>query len=40
MKSVTASWSVPPRGVPVRTPMHPGRLLAHTCLAPLGLSQR
>ena len=29
----------PPRGVPVRTPMHPGRLLARTCLAPLGLSQ-
>ena len=30
---------IPPRGVPVRTPMHPGRLLARTCLAPLGLSQ-
>ena len=30
---------IPPRGGPVRTPMHPGRLLARTCLAPLGLSQ-
>ena len=30
---------IPPRGVPVRAPMHPGRLLARTCLAPLGLSQ-
>ena len=39
MKPVAASWSFPPRGVPVRTPMHPRRLLARTCLAPLGLSQ-
>ena len=31
--------ALPPKGVPVRTPMHPGRLLARTCLAPLGLSQ-
>ncbi len=30
---------IPPRGVPVRAPMHPGRLLARTCLSPLGLSQ-
>ena len=30
---------IPPRGVPVRTPMHPGRLLARTCLAPLSLNQ-
>ncbi len=35
----TIASVIPPRGVPVRTPMHPGRLLARTCLAPLGLSQ-
>ncbi|MFP8780046.1 HigA family addiction module antitoxin [Hydrogenophaga sp. RWCD_12] len=39
MKKVAASWSIPPRGVPVREPMHPGRLLARTCLAPLSLNQ-
>lgn len=30
---------IPPRGVPVRAPLHPGRLLARTCLAPLALNQ-
>lgn len=30
---------MPPPGVPLRTPQHPGHLLAHCCLAPLGLSQ-
>lgn len=30
---------MPPKGVPLRTPMHPGRLLARTCLAPFGLNQ-
>jgi antitoxin HigA-1 len=30
---------IPPRGVPVRAPLHPGRLLARTCLAPLSLNQ-
>ncbi|MGM9427407.1 HigA family addiction module antitoxin [Hydrogenophaga sp. MI9] len=39
MKKVAVSWSIPPRGVPVREPMHPGRLLARTCLAPLSLNQ-
>jgi antitoxin HigA-1 len=39
VKQPAASWSVPPRGVPVRTPLHPGRLLARTCLAPLSLNQ-
>ena len=39
MNKVVAAWSLPPKGVPVRTPMHPGRLLARTCLTPLGLSQ-
>src|SRR3990167_4869132 len=39
MKPVAASWSFPPRGVPVRTPMPPGRLLARTCLA-LAQAQR
>jgi addiction module HigA family antidote len=29
----------PPKGVPVRAPMHPGRLLARTCLTPLALNQ-
>ncbi|MBT9552332.1 MAG: HigA family addiction module antidote protein [Hydrogenophaga sp.] len=36
---LAAASALPPMGVPVRTPMHPGRLLARTCLAPLGLSQ-
>ncbi len=39
MKQAAVSWSIPPRGVPVRTPLHPGRLLARTCLAPLSLNQ-
>lgn len=39
MKPVAASWTLPPRGVPVRTPVHPGRLLARTCLVPLSLNQ-
>ena len=39
MKKVTVSWSIPPRGVPARAPMHPGRLLARTCLSPLSLNQ-
>lgn len=30
---------IPPRGVPVRAPMHPGRLLERTCLVPLSLNQ-
>lgn len=34
-----ATWPAPPKGVPLRTPMHPGRLLARTCLVPLGLNQ-
>lgn len=29
----------PPHGVPLRTPPHPGRLLARYCLEPLALSQ-
>ena len=33
------TWPAPPKGVPLRTPMHPGRLLARTCLVPLGLNQ-
>lgn len=37
-RQYTIASVIPPRGVPVRTPMHPGRLLARTCLAPLGLS--
>ena len=32
MRKVAASWSIPPRGVPVRAPLHPARLL--------GLSRR
>ncbi|MFZ5576243.1 MAG: HigA family addiction module antitoxin [Pseudomonadota bacterium] len=39
MKFRAASWLVPPRGVPVRAPAHPGRLLARTCLVPLSLNQ-
>ena len=39
MKKAAVSWSIPPRGVPVRAPLHPGRLLARTCLAPLSLNQ-
>ena len=39
MRKVAASWSIPPRGVPVRAPLHPGRLLARTCLVPLSLNQ-
>jgi antitoxin HigA-1 len=40
LQSLSAIASaIPPRGVPVRAPLHPGRLLARTCLAPLGLSQ-
>jgi antitoxin HigA-1 len=35
----TAASALPPKGVPSRAPVHPGRLLARTCLAPLGLSQ-
>jgi addiction module HigA family antidote len=35
----TAASARPPKGVPTRAPMHPGRLLARTCLAPLSLSQ-
>lgn len=35
----TAPSVLPPKGVPSRAPVHPGRLLARTCLAPLGLSQ-
>ncbi|MBX9612550.1 MAG: HigA family addiction module antidote protein [Burkholderiales bacterium] len=34
-----AASALPPKGVPSRAPVHPGRLLARTCLAPLGLSQ-
>jgi len=36
---LAAASVLPPKGVPVRTPMHPGRLLARTCLAPLSLNQ-
>jgi addiction module HigA family antidote len=36
---LVAASAIPPQGVPVRAPLHPGRLLAHTCLAPLALSQ-
>jgi len=39
MKQAAVSWAIPPRGVPVRAPLHPGRLLARTCLAPLSLNQ-
>jgi antitoxin HigA-1 len=35
----SAASALPPKGVPSRAPVHPGRLLARTCLAPLGLSQ-
>jgi addiction module HigA family antidote len=31
--------SIPPCGVPLRAPQHPGRLLARYCLQPLALSQ-
>ncbi|MBX3609044.1 MAG: HigA family addiction module antidote protein [Hydrogenophaga sp.] len=31
--------ALPPRGVPARAPVHPGRLLARLCLAPLSLNQ-
>lgn len=34
-----AAWTRPPRGVPLRAPTHPGRLLARTCLEPLHLNQ-
>ena len=30
---------LPPVGVPLRAPTHPGRLLARTCLLPLALNQ-
>ena len=33
------SQSMPPKGVPTRRPIHPGRLLVRTCLAPLSLNQ-
>jgi antitoxin HigA-1 len=36
---LAAASALPPKGVPSRSPVHPGRLLARTCLAPLGLSQ-
>jgi antitoxin HigA-1 len=36
---LSAASALPPKGVPSRAPVHPGRLLARTCLAPLGLSQ-
>lgn len=31
--------AIPPVGVPLRVPTHPGRLLARTCLRPLSLNQ-
>lgn len=31
--------ALPPVGVPLRVPTHPGRLLARTCLQPLSLNQ-
>ncbi|RJP70927.1 HigA family addiction module antitoxin [Hydrogenophaga sp.] len=34
-----AAPALPPMGVPLRLPTHPGRLLARTCLAPLSLNQ-
>lgn len=36
---LAAVSAFPPKGVPSRAPVHPGRLLARTCLAPLALSQ-
>jgi antitoxin HigA-1 len=36
---LAAASALPPKGVPSRAPVHPGRVLARTCLAPLGLSQ-
>ncbi len=30
---------LPPRGVPLRAPKHPGKLLAQLCLKPLSLNQ-
>ncbi|TSE31036.1 putative HTH-type transcriptional regulator YbaQ [Tepidimonas thermarum] len=39
MNQPAGSWVIPPRGVPVRAPLHPGRLLARTCLVPLSLNQ-
>lgn len=35
----TVASVMPPPGVPCRAPVHPGRLLARYCLAPLALSQ-
>ena len=34
-----AASALPPVGVPLRAPLHPGRLLARTCLLPLALNQ-
>jgi len=34
-----AAPALPPVGVPLRVPTHPGRLLARTCLRPLSLNQ-
>ncbi|MCW5672274.1 MAG: HigA family addiction module antidote protein [Hydrogenophaga sp.] len=37
--SLFAAPALPPVGVPLRAPTHPGRLLARTCLRPLSLNQ-
>lgn len=37
--TLPVTWARPPRGVPLRVPTHPGRLLARTCLGPLDLNQ-
>ncbi|WP_084360819.1 HigA family addiction module antitoxin [Hydrogenophaga palleronii] len=37
--SLLADSALPPVGVPLRVPTHPGRLLARTCLLPLALNQ-
>ena len=38
-RSDAIAWLRAPRGVPLRRPIHPGRLLDHLVLAPLAINQ-
>jgi addiction module HigA family antidote len=39
LRPAATAWLTPPRGVPLRRPIHPGRLLDHLVLAPLAINQ-
>lgn len=39
LRPEVTAWFTAPRGVPLRRPIHPGRLLDHLVLAPLAINQ-